>query len=74
MYVLKYKNSDEYYNEISKLEEDELLEEYTIQNYKSSYIAKSKFIFVNKSIFFLIINITLPIFFLKLRSLINFSI
>ena len=72
-HVSKYTSSDEYFSKIQKLSQEELLEEYSRQIYQLSLIAKEKFKFVRYSIYFLIINLNLTMFFLILSSLISLS-
>lgn len=71
-HILKYSSSNEYYSEIKKINEEKLMEEYSKQIYQLSCIAKEKFKFVNYSIYFLIINMGLTIFFLILSNFVNF--
>lgn len=73
-HVLDYKSSEEYFLKIKKLNEDELLEEYSKQIFQLSYIANEKFKFVNFSIIFLVINIGLAIIFLILSGILNIFI
>lgn len=70
-HILKYKSSGEYFETIKKLNEEELLEEYSRQIYQLSLIADKKFKFVDWSIYFLIINMGFTVFFLIISSFIN---
>ncbi len=70
-HVMKYKSSVDYLVAVGKIEEEDLLKEYAQQIYTLSYIAKKKMKFVNVSIYFLIFNILLTIFFLILSGFIN---
>ncbi len=72
-HVSKYKSSDEYYSKIQTLSHEELMEEYSRQIYQLSLIAKEKFKFVSYSIYFLIVNLSLTMFFLILSGLVNFT-
>ncbi|KKL22042.1 hypothetical protein LCGC14_2439400 [marine sediment metagenome] len=62
-----------YLDKIKQLDEEKLMEEYSRQIYQLSHIAKEKFKFLRWSIYFLIINMGLTIFFLILSSLVNVS-
>ena len=63
-HIVKFRNSDEYYNKVKKLTEGELIEEFCHQIYQIAHIANKKMRIVNISFYFLLINIILTIIFL----------
>ena len=73
-HVLKYNSSNEYYQKIKELNEEDLIEEYSKQIFQLSYIARKKFKFVNYSIYLLITNMGLVILFFIISSVINLYI
>jgi hypothetical protein len=70
-HVLSYGTSDKYFEKIEGLSEQTLMEEYSRQIFQLASIADRKFRFVKFSILFLIINMSLNIFFLILSCVIN---
>lgn len=71
--VSKYNSCDDYYSEISIMSEDDLLKEYTRQIFDLSGVLKNKFKCVNYSIYFLILNTGITIFFLVLSGIVHIS-
>ncbi|MFW9878764.1 MAG: Pycsar system effector family protein [Candidatus Thorarchaeota archaeon] len=72
-HVSKYNSSDDYFTKIQKLNEEDLLEEYSRQIYQLSLIAEDKFKYLKFSIYFLIINMGFTILFLILSSIVSIS-
>lgn len=60
-HISRYNTYNEYYLKIKDIDEDRILKEYTQQVFSISKIAKKKMSFVNKSIYFLIINLCLTL-------------
>ena len=69
--VLKYKSSNEYFSEVKKTNEEEMMREYSQQIYNLASILKKKFRFVTYSVYFLIFNTGITILFLVLSGFVH---
>jgi len=70
-HIARHKKFSDYFLKINDLGEEVMLEEYARQTYYLSSIAKRKMKFVNRSIFFLMINICLMILLIFLSGYIR---
>lgn len=70
-HIANLQNPDDYYNKINNISESEILKEYSYQIYNVSKIANKKMKYLNRSIYFLILNLILTIILLLLNIHIN---
>ena len=69
-HIIAYENSEAYIKRVKEVQEEELLKDYSSQIYQLSHIADSKMRKVNRTTYFLFINIILTALLLTLSGII----